>query len=60
MKKIIILAFVPSLFVAVIYIGERRGTTDLIPNQYHRCRSIPMPPVKVYHFIQINQEKLFI
>lgn len=36
------------------------GTTDLIPNQYHRCRSIPMPPVKVYHFIQINQEKLFI
>jgi len=40
--------------------GIWAGTTDLIPNQYHRCRSIPMPPVKVYHFIQINQEKLFI
>jgi len=25
---------------------------DLIPNQFHRCRSIPKAPVKPYHFIQ--------
>ena len=29
-----------------------RGNTDLIPNQFHRWRSIPKAPVKPYHFIQ--------
>ena len=27
------------------------GTTDLIPSQFHRYRSIPKAPVKQYHII---------
>lgn len=41
-------------------IVEIIGTTDLIPCQSHRCRSIPRAPIKAYHLIPINQDKIFI
>ncbi len=36
------------------------GTTDLIPNQFHRWRSISKSPVSLYHFIQKEKINLHI
>jgi hypothetical protein len=36
------------------------GDTDLIPDHFHRCRSIPGTPVKPYHIIQTHKEKISI
>ena len=33
------------------YSMDLSGTTDLIPSQFHRYRSIPKAPVKQYHII---------
>jgi hypothetical protein len=31
--------------------------TDLIPNQFHRWRSLPKAPVEQYHFIKKEKKK---
>ena len=42
-----------NLEYSYYYLGqhEKAGTTDLIPGQFHRYKSIPKAPVKPYHII---------